>query len=66
MKQALAVQPDANRARLHVILTLMANVDDTNILIRSNPQTLGTPGRKRRLLLSTPLSRTRPWRSWPR
>lgn len=56
MKQALAVQPDANRARLHVLLTLMANVDDTNILIRSNPQTLEYAQEEaRRLLLSHPI-----------
>lgn len=50
------MEPDANRARLHVLLTLMANVDDTNILIRSNPQTLEYAQEEaRRLLLSHPI-----------
>lgn len=40
MDTALDTQPDANSAYLHVLLTLMAQVDDTNILIRSNPETL--------------------------
>lgn len=56
MTKAMAVQPDANRARLYVLLTLMANVDDTNILIRSNPQTLEYAQEEaRRLLLSHPV-----------
>lgn len=40
MKEALALHPDKNRARLKVLLTLMSQVDDTNILTRSDPQTL--------------------------
>ncbi len=40
IETAMTAQPDANRARLYVLLTLMARVDDTNILIRSNPETL--------------------------
>ena len=40
MVTALDTQPDANSAHLYVLLTLMAQVDDTNILIRSNPETL--------------------------
>ncbi|MBS6953320.1 MAG: triphosphoribosyl-dephospho-CoA synthase [Enterocloster asparagiformis] len=56
MKRAMTVQPDANRARLYVLLTLMANVDDTNILIRSNPRTLEYAQEEaRRLLLSHPV-----------
>lgn len=56
MVRALKEQPDANRARLYVLLTLMANVDDTNILIRSNPRTLEYVQEKaRRLLLSHPV-----------
>ena len=40
MRRAAASQPDANAASLHVLLTLMSRVDDTNILTRSNPETL--------------------------
>lgn len=40
MKSALDTQPDVNRTHLYVLLTLMAQVDDTNVLIRSNPETL--------------------------
>lgn len=40
MDTALHTQPDENRAHLYVLLTLMAQVDDTNVLIRSNPETL--------------------------
>ena len=56
MERALNEQPDANRARLYVLLTLMANVDDTNILIRSNPSTLEyVQEEARRMLLSHPI-----------
>lgn len=40
MDTALSTQPDANSAHLYVLLTLMSQVDDTNVLIRSNPETL--------------------------
>ena len=35
MKKGLREQPDENAARLHVLLSLMASVDDTNILTRA-------------------------------
>lgn len=40
MERALKFQPDPNSARLAVLLTLMSQVDDTNILTRSDPATL--------------------------
>lgn len=40
MERAARLQPDPNSARLAVLLTLMAQVDDTNILSRSSPATL--------------------------
>ena len=40
MRKARKCQPDANAANLYVLLTLMAEVDDTNILTRSDPETL--------------------------
>ena len=38
MRKARKCQPDANAANLYVLLTLMAEVDDTNILTRSDPK----------------------------
>lgn len=56
MESARTGQTDDNRARLWVLLTLMANVDDTNILIRSNPSTLEyVQEEARRLLISHPV-----------
>lgn len=40
MERALSLQPTPNSARLAVLLTLMSQVDDTNILTRSDPATL--------------------------
>lgn len=40
MESAKRIQPDKNAARLHVLLHLMACVEDTNILSRSGPATL--------------------------
>ena len=40
MAAAKSRQPDQNAARLYVLLKLMASVEDTNILSRSDRQTL--------------------------
>lgn len=40
MEQAKKNQPDKNAARLYVLLRLMSCVEDTNILYRSDPETL--------------------------
>ena len=40
MKKARSSQPDENAANLYVLLNLMSSVDDTNILTRSDPETL--------------------------
>jgi triphosphoribosyl-dephospho-CoA synthase len=40
LTQCSAAHGEKNRARLQTLFTLMAHVDDTNILHRSNPQTL--------------------------
>lgn len=56
MEEALASHSTPNQARLKVLLTLMANVDDTNILTRSDPQTLAyVQEQSRQLLLAHPV-----------
>ena len=40
MKKARSSQPDENAANLYVLLNLMSSVDDTNILTRSDLETL--------------------------
>ena len=56
MKKARSTQPDANSANLYVLLTLMSSVDDTNILTRSDPETLSyVKEQSRRFLERHPL-----------